>query len=77
MTSSKDNLIDTAINNILNLNCVKLVNDRKNVLFPLIEIETQEEAAIFISAYKEKDDNNQYRPYSGVVINFLKNLFDL
>lgn len=76
IAKSKDHDIDIAINDVLNLNCKKLITGRKNVLLPLEDLETVEEASQFINSYRTKT-NGQFEPYAGVIISYLRNFFNL
>lgn len=77
MMKSADDNINTAINDVLNLNCTKLLRARKNVLSPLVElVETKEEARKFINDYRTKK-NGAFKPSAGVIISYLRNFFNL
>lgn len=77
--SSKDNVFNKELNDTLNLNIVKLCNNRKavrqGVMEQLSNLPTnagKNTIQNLLKKWKERDCNNKFKPYAGVAIYFLK-----
>lgn len=70
---AKDESIQKAINTTLNLNCNKLVQLRKNILVGFAEnIPEPEDSISLINFYSERNAENRFQPFAGIIINFLR-----
>ncbi|AEE53915.1 retron system putative HNH endonuclease [Haliscomenobacter hydrossis] len=66
--------VDDSVQNVLNLNHPKLQELRKNALEAYNSLEnniTPSEALALIEAYRDKDEDENFRPFSGIIITYL------
>lgn len=76
--SSIDNIFDKELNDTLNLNIVKLCNNRKSVRQAVIKKMSKLQANVgkitiqkLLKNWEDRDCNNKFKPYAGVAIYFL------
>lgn len=75
IVTAKDPVVKEALNKILNLNCQKLKQARKEKFNNVVPDDSlkEEERQRLIKEHSQKDDKKMYKPYAGAIINFLKN----
>lgn len=76
---STDNDFNTQINDVLNLNFTRLVQNRKAALLGLQKVlnsrrgtRTKAELTKFLTSYKSKNDKDEYREYLGLLSYYLE-----
>ncbi|MDZ7879504.1 MAG: retron system putative HNH endonuclease [Saprospiraceae bacterium] len=71
--SSKNSAVNSAINTVLNLNCEKLIYDRKKILRDYVDIDiAQGEAEQLVVYYLTLSSEKEFMPYCGVIIGYLR-----